>query len=827
MTAEIEFTDILYARIQVPGWLEPFLRIPEFVRLRGVRLSNVDSYQFKDFNGPTRWEHGIAVAALADRCARRRRLPLRKRIELVLAALLHDVATPPFAHTAEYVLEDFDHELETQRVLSATPSGSFSPDLPVFASQLPQFRKECRVLVRKLKLRDDPEEIADEVARMVVGEGDLGYLICGGLDLDNADNVTRACLYLGIRVDPTVPERIADWLADQPGPVSDLGAVSDVAVHEWIGYRNALYGAFYTASAEEIGRQAFLQHLMRRALRSGLSRRALVWNTDAGLLTRISALRDAASNSRIPSLAELVQRYQLLDPGLVLAQISIHDPELLRSVRLPQAVTWIEQEISGHDLEVFVIVSVRRHTDSSEPALFPAAIGTLMIFTLGDVKRNQLPDWLKTNVPEHARGKALRLAITAQIERALPQWLTCRDWLKLTPARKENLRENLDAVGDWSFRLTRNENFHSYPGTFVHPIPATLITCLGLKGELIVDPFGGLGQTAAEVVKHGGIAVSADANTVANLAARAKLTFCPTHTRQQIRAIGIGDLLMAKPAAPPNLNLIEKWHHPQTITELCHIKGYIEARQCAVERQFLLACFSAILPDATARRGKQHGYFADNTPLPKGMATPPYQNAVELFLVRIRRSVEYLERFYSLIEKAGNNPEDELRRVSIRHINVRGAQPSDYGVGLHTVAAVITSPPYLCMADYSLGQRLSYTWLNPERMDQDFQWEFGSRRSRFRRPTRALEEYLDGMRSFARTAARLLRKDGFLATVLGAPSAKAFAGADVLRMVDDIFADEGFDPLWTGRRPVQWHRNHGYQHLREEEISVRTLQRLP
>ena len=65
----IEFSDILYGKISLPDWIVPFLRVPEFVRLRGVRLSNVDSFQFKDFNGPTRWDHCIAVAALAVRCA--------------------------------------------------------------------------------------------------------------------------------------------------------------------------------------------------------------------------------------------------------------------------------------------------------------------------------------------------------------------------------------------------------------------------------------------------------------------------------------------------------------------------------------------------------------------------------------------------------------------------------------------------------------------------------------------------------------------------------------------------------------------------------------
>src|SRR3954466_3980120 len=100
----MKFTDILYGTVEMPDWIIPFLKLPEFVRLRGVRLSNVDSYEFKDFNGPTRWDHCIGVAHLAMRYCKKKSISDIDAIHLVLAALLHDIATPPFAHTVEYVI---------------------------------------------------------------------------------------------------------------------------------------------------------------------------------------------------------------------------------------------------------------------------------------------------------------------------------------------------------------------------------------------------------------------------------------------------------------------------------------------------------------------------------------------------------------------------------------------------------------------------------------------------------------------------------------------------------------------------------------------------
>ena len=60
------YWDLLYGEIELPNWLEPFVRIPEFARLRDVRLSNVDSIQFKDFGSASRWSHSIGVAYLAS-----------------------------------------------------------------------------------------------------------------------------------------------------------------------------------------------------------------------------------------------------------------------------------------------------------------------------------------------------------------------------------------------------------------------------------------------------------------------------------------------------------------------------------------------------------------------------------------------------------------------------------------------------------------------------------------------------------------------------------------------------------------------------------------
>ena len=816
----IEFSDIIYGKISLPDWIVPFLRVPEFVRLRGVRLSNVDSFQFKDFNGPTRWDHSVAVAWLAVRCAERRRVPQRDLVHLSLAALFHDVATPPFAHTMEHVLEGFDHEVESQRILRAVSDGDANPSFPVFASQLPQFHKVCEKLSKQLNISVDP----DEVGRLVVGDGDLGFLLNGSLDLDNADNVTRASLHMGFKVDSQVPLGVVDWLADQESIPLNLADVREEAVVEWLRYRRQLYGAFYNSSEEEHGRQAFLQHMGRKALSSAVPRSQLIWNTDEGFLTLLEAFKGDALKHGELTLKELVQRYRLFEPTFQLAHAIIDDDESLRALNTPLAINWIEREMLGQAFEPFVMVNARRHIGGeSQGSLFPAPPGLLTVFKLGQTtKINQLPGWLRQDLPENVTPQTLRRFLSTALQKRVAMWVREKPWLRLTTKRKEDLKSNLDAVGDWSFRLSRNESLHSYPSTFVHAIPACLINALGLRGELVMDTFGGTGQTAVEAIKAGGRAITADLNSVAVLIAKSKLTYLSAHQQRRLKSITIDEIGDFAPGKAPKFDLIEKWHHPDTIIELCQLRAFVQNQKDANIAQFLKATFSSILTMTTARKGKQHGFFADNTPLSKGDTAPPYENAMELFIAKIARNLEVLQRLYSSIERTGRKPEDELRRAKVFQVDVTKALPKDYGVEESSVAGIITSPPYLCMSDYSLGQRLSYYWLFPEQLMNEHSKEVGARRRRTQADS-ALRSYLSDYTSFALLASKVLRPGGFLATILGAPVAESFVDADIFAKTDAILKEQGFSMLWSKFRPIHWHRNHGYARLKEERIAVYVL----
>jgi hypothetical protein len=356
-----------------------------------------------------------------------------------------------------------------------------------------------------------------------------------------------------------------------------------------------------------------------------------------------------------------------------------------------------------------------------------------------------------------------------------------------------------------------------------------MIHALGVAGDDIVDCFGGTGQTAIESVKMGGRGVSTDSNFFATLIARARMTYLTTEDRDAIRHFKADDIWDSRPASTPDVADLERWHNPRTIQELRAIMGFIEAVNDGGLKLHMQVAFSAILPNTTARRGLQHGFFADNTPLGRGESVAPYVDAVALFLTRLRQNVRVAEALYGSLERQGRTAAEELTRASAMQVDARSGVPSDYGVEPGSIAAIITSPPYLCMTDYTLGNRLSYYWLAPERMAIDFATEISPRRRRpspsadARRVDRIVSSYITDIAKFAQSAASLLRPSGYLAIVLGTPLATAFEGRQVLDDIDKVLADCGFQPMWNAWRSISWSRNHGYARLKRERLSVHQL----
>lgn len=755
-------------------------------------------------------------------CAKNRGLSSRDEAHLILAALLHDIGTPPFGHTLEYVLTGYDHEFESNRLLADIPSGDFMPPAPVFGDQLPKFGFECKSLSKQLGIRIDPLE----VARIVTGESELGFLVKGTIDLDNADNVVRASRYMGLDIDPSVPLELAEWLAKCPSVPMDYRESTKSCVRKWIGYRDSLYRTFFYSSDEELGRQAFLQHIMRRALRSGIDPIALVWSTDEGCLETIHRRREQQEESAGLPLRQLVDRYRLLETALKVAEVQLYEEDEVSAFSSPDAVNWLDGKLTSSSIELFPMFAKRRFRESDSTGdLLPPAKGVLTFYKLGaGVKRNQLPEEIVEKIPPHLSEKELRESLSHALTQCCAKWQEEKPWLKAVSIQCSSVEERLNYISNWDFRLSRNDNLHAYPATYVHAIPRALINALGMQGQLVADPFCGTGQTGVESLRLGGDAILSDNCSVACLISQARFTYLAKQTRAELLALDQFDIDAYEPADAPSDPLLERWYHKKTIDQLCRLKKYVSLQRRPEENLFLRMCFSSILQSCTGRRGKQHGFFADNTPLAAGESAPPYHDAYKLFVERTRQNVASMELLYARLEREGRDPEAELARVRVIRAPIQEAGQDAYSVEPNSVGGIVTSPPYLCMADYTLGQRLSYQWLFNERLESEYETEMGSRRERTN-SAEALRRYYDLVSIFADKCSILVVNRGYVAVVLGVPVAKAFASEDILGRFDSIMLEKGLELIWNTWRNIHWHRQHGYSRLKKERIAVYQLKK--
>jgi hypothetical protein len=185
----------------------------------------------------------------------------------------------------------------------------------------------------------------------------------------------------------------------------------------------------------------------------------------------------------------------------------------------------------------------------------------------------------------------------------------------------------------------------------------------------------------------------------------------------------------------------------------------------------------------------------------------------------VKKTLNVLLTTYAGFERRGEDPAEALSRVRVVRADASQLKSEQLGLAQHSVGGIVTSPPYLCMSDYTLGQRLSYGWLFPEQMETDFCVEIGARRRRSR-PQVAIESYGKAMEGFADSSGELIRPGGFVALVVGSPEASDFKGADVLKSLEEAFIGRGFRLVWHKWRPINWHRNHGYQRLKREKLVV-------
>lgn len=400
---------------------------------------------------------------------------------------------------------------------------------------------------------------------------------------------------------------------------------------------------------------------------------------------------------------------------------------------------------------------------------------------------------------------------------------------------KASLVGRLEAI-DWDFPSDlpgASRNLHWYPGTFPSQLPASIIEGLSSEGDVVWDPFGGVGTVASEAVRLGRRAWSVDSNPVGVLAAyvscgllllnRAKpgavneiftrlIVLVSEGARPLASKFGLGhgslsidvDALVSKYVRPapgdyvqgirssrPFVDGLKQWIERRTLEEIMDVRNLIlSARVSDFEKLVGLLMCSACLRFSSSQT-KSWGHIADNV-FPGSFEWKDFYRSALNWLVRTKGVVERANL------RCGNGNFNSLQVWVSQH---------DWNNEMVPLIAprrkpslLITSPPYGGAIDYSLAQRLSLYFFG---FDEDSikslcGSEIGARRKRFRDKSHVT--WACQIASAVQRQVSLLSTEAVVVFVLPHKDAGREVGAEA---ISSVMSDAGFSHAMSVDRSIR------------------------
>ena len=262
---------------------------------------------------------------------------------------------------------------------------------------------------------------------------------------------------------------------------------------------------------------------------------------------------------------------------------------------------------------------------------------------------------------------------------------------------------------EWAFENDNTQylahDLHPYPAKFIPQLPGTLIGLLSLRGEVVLDPFGGSGTTALEAIRLQRRAISVDANPIASLVARSKTIRLTSTDQQDIRCVATAltsklsslpldpaDLLAEYAAFLPNIPNVEKWFPVTSRSELAMIRSLIEQVDTQPARDVCLVALSKIILQSSFQDSETR-YASKPRDIPAGITLRKYLSSLRQVVNKVLASAAEVR--YGQVE-----------------FYTRDARSLDHAaLPDSSVEFIVTSPPYGNANDYHLYHRFRLFWL--------------------------------------------------------------------------------------------------------------------
>lgn len=350
---------------------------------------------------------------------------------------------------------------------------------------------------------------------------------------------------------------------------------------------------------------------------------------------------------------------------------------------------------------------------------------------------------------------------------------------------------------DWSFTLDNTgfltHNLHPYPAKYIPQIPGQIISRLSLRGELILDPFGGSGTTALEAVRLGRRAVSIDANPIGTLVGKVKTCKVDKRSLNELHAMQKSliaranefkldpmDLCEEFYKLIPDIPNIEKWFPPSSCGELAFIRSCIATIGHEGTRNIAQLALSKVVLKVSFQDSETR-YSSKPRTIPSGETINHYLNALEEII------------------KDLNLTEPIIRFGANTFITADTRFLSEDILADESVDLIVTSPPYGNANDYHLYHRFRLLWLGFSPRDLA-KVEIGSH-LKHQRESSGFESYLEDIALTLSNMYRVLKPGRYVALVIGDAIYKGvlYHGAESIgQRAEDI----GFENLSTIERTI-------------------------
>ncbi|PSP64996.1 phosphohydrolase, partial [Halobacteriales archaeon QH_8_64_26] len=376
--------DSVHDYIEVSGVARDLLDTPALQRLRHITQLGTADYVYPAANH-TRFEHSLGVYHLASEALAHLGIEGRQAERVRAAAICHDVGHGPYSHCLE--------ELIHRR------TGKYHDDV---ADLLLKGQIAAVLAAHDL----DPEKVAD----LVRGEGRLGQLISGELDVDRTDYLVRDAHHTGVPYGTIDHGRLTRELRFVDGELV-LGEGNVQTAESLLVARALMNPTVYNHHVSRIGKAMLQRGTERLLAESDLDGRELRRMDDHDLLVALRDEEATREDARRLSARDLYKRAIWAEMANVPAELLDADHGTIRAAEADIAAA------ADVDLkDVLLDVPARPAlTESSTRVVVSGEIRPLRAHStlVGALERVQHEQWrlgvyAPTEVTERVGGAAVR-----------------------------------------------------------------------------------------------------------------------------------------------------------------------------------------------------------------------------------------------------------------------------------------------------------------------------------------------------------------------------------------------------------------------------------